>query len=105
MILLYSTQKRSGLQAREKEKAWQALLAILHPRTHPRLVVPEEDDFDPDTFGRELEEPEPCEQTELWRGSSSNCITLSPPLPSPPLHRFSLPSRPTLQILPPSGNL
>ena len=62
----FSPQKHTGLKVREKEAAWRELLHLLHPLPEggrTRLVIPEEDDFDPDTYGIVQEKPEPCEDS------------------------------------------
>ena len=61
---LASPQKRTGLKGHEKEAAWQELLILLHPQPpggRTKFVVPEEDDFDPDTYEIVQEKLEPCE--------------------------------------------
>ena len=51
-------QQRSGLKGREKEQMWRELLKVLRPgqSDRPKYTIPEEDDFDPDTYGRPVEQ-------------------------------------------------
>ena len=58
--LVTSSRRQTGLRGREKERAWRQLLLMLHPPPVHRIVVPEQDDFDPDTYGKVIEPPEPC---------------------------------------------
>ena len=56
-------QKRAGLRAGDRERAWQVVLSLLHPRRlRPPINIPEDDDFDPDTYGQPKAPVEPCEQ-------------------------------------------
>ena len=51
-------QQRTGLKGREKEQMWKELLKVLRPAGHligPSIFIPEEDDFDPDTYGKPVE--------------------------------------------------
>ena len=50
-------QQRCGLKGREKEQMWKELLKVLRPDQsgRPRYTIPEEDDFDPDTYGKPIE--------------------------------------------------
>jgi hypothetical protein len=52
-------QQRPGLKGREKEQMWKELLKILRPADQQligqTIVIPEQDDFDPDTYGRPVE--------------------------------------------------
>ena len=51
-------QQRSGLKGREKEQMWKELLKVLRPgqSDKPKYTIPEEDDFDPDTYSRPIEQ-------------------------------------------------
>ena len=48
---------------------WKELLKILHPgqSTSPKFTIPEVDDFDPDTYGK------PVEQTTEGKLDSGPC--------------------------------
>ena len=52
-------QQRTGLKGREKEQMWKELLKVLRPAEQqlvgPTIVIPELDDFDPDTYGKPVE--------------------------------------------------
>ena len=50
-------QQRGGLKGREKEQMWKELLKVLRPEQSvgSKFIVPEEDDFDPDTYGKPIE--------------------------------------------------
>ena len=57
-----------GLKGHEKEAAWQEFLSLLRPQPlgeRTKFVIPEEDDFDPDTYGIVQETPEPCESVRV----------------------------------------
>jgi WD40 repeat protein len=55
-----ASRKRAGLRAGDRERAWQAVLSLLHPRRlHPPINIPEDDDFDPDTYGQPKAPVEP----------------------------------------------
>ena len=51
-------QQRVGLKGREKEQMWKELLKILRPGQlmGPKFIIPEVDDFDPDTYGKPVEQ-------------------------------------------------
>ena len=57
MCLYLRTQQRGGLKGREKEQMWKELLKVLRPEqaVGSKFIVPEEDDFDPDTYGKPIE--------------------------------------------------
>ncbi len=45
------------LGAKEKEKMWKHFLHILRPvEQRLRIILPPEDTFDPDTYGRDIQE-------------------------------------------------
>ena len=52
-------QQRAGLKGREKEQMWKELLKILRPGDQQligqTIIIPEQDNFDPDTYGRPVE--------------------------------------------------
>ena len=62
--MVHSLQKRTGLRAGDKERAWCEVLSLLHPRSR-RIHIPDEDDFDPDTYGRPQPVVEPCETATM----------------------------------------
>ena len=52
-------QQRVGLKGREKEQMWKELLKILLPGQSvegSKFIVPDVDDFDPDTYGKPIEQ-------------------------------------------------
>ena len=60
MVTFYlCIQQRAGLKGREKEQMWKELLKILRPDDQQligqTIIIPEQDDFDPDTYGRPVE--------------------------------------------------
>ena len=59
-LFVFCMQQRTGLKGREKEQMWKELLKVLQPAGREQLigqtiVIPEEDDFDPDTYGKPVE--------------------------------------------------
>ena len=60
VCLFVLLQQRAGLKGREKEQMWKELLKVLRPAGRQQLigqtiVIPELDDFDPDTYGKPVE--------------------------------------------------
>lgn len=52
-----SLQERSALRGRDREQMWSELLKVLRPgERKPNIVIPEVDDFDPDLYGKPVEE-------------------------------------------------
>ena len=58
MCVCVYVQQRCGLKGREKEQMWKELLKVLRPGQTGRskYTIPEEDDFDPDTYGKPIEQ-------------------------------------------------
>ena len=58
-LFVLCMQQRTGLKGREKEQMWKELLKVLRPAGQqlvgPTIVIPEQDDFDPDTYGKPVE--------------------------------------------------
>lgn len=57
-LCFFYYQQRVGLKGREKEQMWKELLKILRPGQSmgPKFIIPEVDDFDPDTYGKPVEQ-------------------------------------------------
>ena len=60
VCLFVLLQQRARLKGREKEQMWKELLKVLQPASRQQLigqtiVIPEQDDFDPDAYGKPVE--------------------------------------------------